>query len=62
MTEKQIKNEIRRVYNLRPNVRIRNINLESQTFVMRIGDCESCEVILPESVRRHIRIDKILNG
>lgn len=57
--EKDIKNWIRRHFNLHGNQKI--ILANNQSFIIRIGDCDSIEVEFPKSLKRHLLLDSILD-
>lgn len=57
--EKEIKKWIKSHFNLHGNQKI--ILTNNQSFVIRIGDCDSIEVEFPKDLKRHLLLDSILD-
>lgn len=58
MNENEIKNWCRSYYNLRGNVKIRNINYHLYEFNILLGECE-CTLPFPTSLKRQLKLNQL---
>lgn len=60
MSDKHIKEYIRRYYQFHHRQKIL-INRDKMKFKIRMGDCESVIIEFPVTLKRELKIEKILN-
>lgn len=58
MSERDIKNFIRKEYGLNGNVKIRKINMDKMEFNILLGDCEAT-IPFGKVLRRHLKLENI---
>jgi hypothetical protein len=60
MKEQEIKNSIRKFYNIHKNSKL-ILDYEKQEFQMKLGDCTSIDIPFPPNVLRDKKLEELLN-
>lgn len=58
MSEKDLKNFIRKEYGLNGNVKIRKVNMEKMEFNILLGECE-CTIPFGKILKRNLKLESI---